>query len=395
MISILSLLKLAVATLWTNKLRSFLTLLGMLFGTAAVIATLSSNEGAARYLASQLESLGNNVLVVFVQDNSIKITDKKLLERYVPELKETSLEYVVPSQTVTYEAPSGIRSGMTQYIGIEDPYFDIQKLALSRGRMFNDSDIEADTINCIVGQNVAKSLLGDIPPIGERIIASLGTNTVAFNIIGVLKEKGGPAGTQLDNAIYLPANLLQRLFKNTSKATLVMSLHDDNQSARATSKARTLLTPKYSTNLNVSDSREAIERTRSIWQKQNQVGIILAGVSLLTGGVGIMNIMLLSIAQRRKEIGLRKAVGARNIELATQFLLEAVIICLIGGALGILVGWGFGQKVAQMMGQWEAVTSIKAIGLALGFSAATGIFFGLFPAIRASKIDPYDALRSS
>jgi len=395
MISVGPLFKLATSTLWTNKLRSFLTLLGMLFGTAAVIATLSSNEGASRYLAAQLESLGNNVLIVFSQDRSLISADRSVLERHVPELKMTSLEYSVPDQFITHFGAGGLRGVAVRVVGIEGAYFDIHKLELQRGRRFLPLDDEMDSLSCILGASAAKALFGDSSAIGRAVFGNFGHFRAIFNIVGVLKEKGGPAGAAHDYGVFMPISSAQKIFPEKSKSTLVMGLHDDNLSTHATAKTRMILGPKYGPTLSVSDSREAIERTRGIWAKQNQVGLILAGVSLLTGGVGIMNIMLLSIAQRRKEIGLRKAVGAQNVELAVQFLLEAVIICLVGGVLGIVVGWGFGQQVAKMMGQWEAVTSLKAVALALGFSAATGVFFGLFPAIRASKIDPYDALRSS
>ncbi len=141
------------------------------------------------------------------------------------------------------------------------------------------------------------------------------------------------------------------------------------------------------------DAREAIQRTKEIWSKQNLVGLCLAAVSLITGGIGIMNVMLLSIQQRRKEIGLRKAIGARNSEIIMQFLMETALISLMGGLLGLLTGVTFGQQVAKMMGQWEAVLSYSTILLALGFSVSTGLVFGIFPAVRASRIDPYDALR--
>jgi putative ABC transport system permease protein len=171
-------------------------------------------------------------------------------------------------------------------------------------------------------------------------------------------------------------------------------LRDDNQSSGVKNQIIALLRPKFGSSMRVVDAREAIERTKAIWGKQNLVGICLAAISLLTGGVGIMNIMLLSIHQRQKEIGLRKAVGAKNSEIATQFLMETVIICLLGSLVGVLVGWGFGHQVAKMLGDWEASMSMVSVLVAVSFSVLTGILFGAVPAARAARIDPYDALRT-
>ena len=236
---------------------------------------------------------------------------------------------------------------------------------------------------------------GEIPHpyIGSYILAKVGANPVLLKVIGSFKEKGS-AAAEYDNGMFVTNVMIQKMVKSTSSSKLLILLKNDEKSGVVKNQVEALMQPKFGANLVVSDAREALERTQSIWAKQNFVGLCLAGVSLLTGGVGIMNIMILSIHQRRKEIGLRKAVGARNSEIALQFLLETIIICLIGGLIGVGVGWGFGQKVATMLGDWEAETSFYSIVLALGFSVFVGIIFGMVPAIRASKIDPYDALRT-
>jgi ABC-type antimicrobial peptide transport system permease subunit len=211
-------------------------------------------------------------------------------------------------------------------------------------------------------------------------------------VIGVTREKGG-AAANLDSSIFISPSLAVKVTGASSDRIMVL-LRDDNQSIGVKNQITALLGPKFGAAMRVADAREAIERTKAIWGKQNLVGICLAAISLLTGGVGIMNIMLLSIHQRQKEIGLRKAVGARNSEIATQFLLETVIICVLGGMVGILVGWGFGQQVAKMLGDWEASMSLVSVLVALSFSVMTGVLFGATPAMRAARIDPYDALRT-
>ena len=163
---------------------------------------------------------------------------------------------------------------------------------------------------------------------------------------------------------------------------------------RAKTQAQAILKSRFPADgVKIFDAREAIERTNAIWEKQNLVGIALASVCLLTGGVGIMNVMTLSVLHRKREVGLRKAIGATDAAISTQFLLEAVFICFVGGIAGVLTGWGFGRQVAKMLGDWEATMSVQAVVLALGFATFVGIFFGLYPAIRASKMAPYDALR--
>jgi putative ABC transport system permease protein len=383
-------LKLSISTLLENRLRSILTLTGMVFGTAAVIATLSSNSGAQKYISQQLANLGTKLMTATLRSGEITPSDLVVLTRYIPDIDAAVLEKKIPNVPVRQKLTEITSSAYA----VDQGFFKAVGLSISNGRDFTDFDYQYPETNVILGYKLRESLFGlKNPYIGTYILAKLSPNPVLLKVIGSFKEKGS-AAAEYDNGMFMTNVMIQKLVMNTSSSKLLVLLKNDEKSGAVKNQIESLMQPKFGANLVVSDAREALERTQSIWAKQNFVGLCLAGVSLLTGGVGIMNIMILSIHQRRKEIGLRKAVGARNSEIALQFLLETIIICLIGGLIGVGVGWGFGQKVATMLGDWEAETSFFSIILALGFSVFVGIIFGMVPAIRASKIDPYDALRT-
>jgi putative ABC transport system permease protein len=386
--SLSMILRLALVTLWENRLRSILTLVGMVFGNAAVIATLSSNEGAKVFIAKQLASLGNKLMTVELQGASVSTPDIEAVYRYVDNIDYAARERVAGDGQMIY------RRNVTRVriMGVENDYFPVTNLTLDAGRMFLPEELRMGEPVAIIGANVRRALFKDNPFMNEYVTMMVGTTPVMLRVIGVTREKGG-AAANLDSSIFISPSLAVKITGGSSDRIMVL-LRDDNQSIGVKNQITALLGPKYGSAMRVADAREAIERTKAIWGKQNLVGICLAAISLLTGGVGIMNIMLLSIHQRQKEIGLRKAVGARNSEIATQFLLETVIICVLGGLVGILVGWGFGQQVAKMLGDWEASMSLVSVLVALSFSVMTGVLFGATPAMRAARIDPYDALRT-
>ena len=383
-------LRLAILTLTENRLRSVLTLLGMTFGTAAVIATLSSNEGAQRYISKQLEKLGTKLMTVSSQSRAMDESDAAVVRKYSNQVEAVVTETQVGSVGMRFQN----RVFKAQAFGAIESYFSAMGLTLHSGRFFLQGELEGAANVVVLGHRVREELFGKASGIHQYVLLQVNGVRTLLKVVGVLKEKGSSSGGGHDTSAYIPPGLARKLSPSSTNARMLVVLKDDDKSMMVKSEVLALLGRKYESSLQISDAREAIERTKSIWSKQNFVGICLAVVSLLTGGVGIMNIMLLSIHQRQKEIGLRKAVGAQSSEIALQFLLETVLICFLGGMIGVIVGWGFGQQVAKMLGEWEAVTSGSSIALALGFSVLTGIVFGLLPALRAAKIDPYDALRT-
>ena len=395
MMTIQSTLRLAVTNLWLNWFRSFLTVIGMVFGSGAVIATLSSNEGARQFIAKQLDSLGTNLLTVNTTSGPVLQTiDRDFVVRYSDLFSGLGLVLDVGNKDVR----SGSIVNNSRVFGVEPGYFDALRLKLARGRTFVHEELEEQRPVVVIGSAIRKAFFQDRGGLGQFITLYLGAEPpvpYAVEVIGVLKEKGS-AGTNAnyDNGIFLPQSLAAKLFGTNVRSVLLGTLKDDDESSVARLQVKSLLAGKFGKALEVTDSREAIETTKNIWDKQNLVGICLAIISLITGGVGIMNVMLLSIHQRKREIGLRKALGARDWDICLQFLLESIVICILGGVMGVFAGWVFGKQVAKMLGQWEAVTNWWTIAMALAFAALTGLVFGLIPALRASRLDPYDALRS-
>jgi ABC-type antimicrobial peptide transport system permease subunit len=361
----------------------------MIFGNAAIIATLSSNDGAKVYVANQLASLGNKLITVTIDQQSATASDLKLLNDYADEIEFATSEKVL----VGAQAMSGVRTATLDVYSIQPEYFRAMNLSLRSGRTILRGEVENGSLVAMLGYHAHDLLFKERAGINENIILSVGGESVILRVIGTFSEKGGTAGSSLDRAVFISGNLANKIgsFENEK---IMATLKSDARSEYAKNQIVALWSPIFGSAMRVVDAREAISRTRAIWNKQNFVGICLAGISMLTGGVGIMNIMLLSIYQRRKEIGIRKAVGARNSQIAAQFLAETVIICLCGSLLGIVVGWGFGQKVASMLGDWQATMSPSTVILALAFSVLTGVIFGAAPAARAAKIDPYEALRT-
>jgi putative ABC transport system permease protein len=392
MASIRVIFGLAVATLLENRLRSSLTLLGMMFGSAAVIATLSSSEGAQQYVNNQLQQLGTRLMVVESSGEPIDDAHLTVLRRYIDEVDAVARDESIGSVEARFESSLV----QTEARAAHPDYLAANNLSISVGRGFTNSELSNYDAIALIGHKLREKLFGlEAAFVGSVIAIKNEIGVFPITVIGAIQEKGGNDGASLDQQIFINPKFARKISKPTIQKRIVMLLKDPEQSGVAKAKALAILTPAFSEGaVNIVDAREAIERTKAIWSKQNLVGICLAAISLLTGGVGIMNVMLLSIHQRRKEIGLRKAIGAQDSEIAIQFLVETVLICVMGGLMGVVAGLGFGQQVAKMLGQWEAVISAGTVALAVGFSIATGLIFGLVPALRASKIDPYDALRT-
>jgi len=394
MISPIAFFQLALANLKTNKLRAVLTMLGMVFGTGAVIATMSSSEGAAQYIKEEMKKLGTNIITVSVDDSSRGLQTQHIdfLKRYSTTLKSASLLTFGENIELRY----GAKLVATKTVSAESGYFDEFNLARKSGRIYDTYENRNMALVAILGANIKQSLFGDESAVGKFIHLYKDQSAFLIQVIGVLAEKGGTQADTVDRAIFLPpktAFKLNRSEENPNSSISVI-LKNEDLAPLARQEINHLLKSQFTSGIQISDAREAIERSKDLWEKQNLVGLALAVLSLITGGVGIMNIMLLSVAQRSKEIGLRKAVGARNSHILIQFLLEAVILCVIGGILGVIFGVLFGQQVAALMGQWKAHISPLTISMALCFSTLVGVGFGLLPALRASQMDPYEALRT-
>ncbi|MBI1860206.1 MAG: ABC transporter permease [Deltaproteobacteria bacterium] len=392
MSALIGLVKLAFANLQINKLRSVLTVIGMIFGTGAVIATLSSNEGASQFIKKELESMGTNVVNIVADGSSGVLTSEHqaLLKKYVDNFRMLS----PVKESMNFKMTFGVNSTPIRIVGVDPAFFLETKLSLASGRLYDSYDNTHSALVGVIGAQIKRDLFGARNAINEYVHVTDQNGSYVFRVSAILRERGTATGSSIDSTVFVPIRTLEKLAPQTSGPTLLAgTLYNDERSSVTREQVKAILGKAFPSGLSTSDSRESIEKTQGIWKKQNLVGICLAMISLVTGGVGIMNIMLLSVAQRKKEIGLRKAVGATDLYILSQFLIEAVIVCLLGGIIGIMVGMFFGQQVAKMMGQWEAVLNLSTIAMALCCAVLTGVVFGLAPAIRASRLDPYEALR--
>lgn len=393
-------LRVALRALGRNKLRTTLTMLGIIIGVAAVVAMLSIGAGAQAAVETNLSSLGVNTIEVYagyrrgrrrgVEGNSVemKVADWKALQR-LPEVKSSYPERVASGQLVY-----GSSNWTCRMRGTTNEYFEIQNWAVERGRGFSDSEINGGAMVCVLGKKPARELFGGADPLNETIRI----NSLPFKVVGLLEEKGGSGWENRDNVVVVPyVTLLSRIMGQVNLSGVTIQAYDKSQVKEMEEKAVELLNRRH--NVEPDDGGfESYDRAESasvVGDSTRIFSMLLGGVasvSLLVGGIGIMNIMLVSVTERVREIGIRMAVGARGRDILSQFLAEAVLISLAGGACGILLGAGIASWVSSLAG-WPFIVSEGSVVLAFCTSAFIGIFFGFYPAYRASKLDPIQALR--
>lgn len=389
------LLRLAVNSLKANKLRSGLTTLGIIIGVFAVILLVSIGSGLQSYITDQISSLGSNLIYVVpgkiggartpggVSTNRLTVTLAKELSQKLKDVAKVG-PIIQKSSTVKFEGKS---DKDVSILGTSANYPDIVKTTLEKGVYFSPSQEKAGAKVGVIGKTVATTLhLGD-NPIGKRI--SIAGNK--FTVTGVLKERGSLFGMDQDNTVVIPISASQRMFGVTNVNTIYLSTNNAEDVSYVQEKATGILLKNLS-----EDDFTVQNQAQTLSTINNITGILtvalggIAAISLVVGGIGVMNIMLVSVTERTKEIGLRKALGAKRKDILTQFLLEAVILSLIGGAVGILLGLGASYVLSKFF--ISDVTPWSII-LAFLFSVIVGIVFGIAPAINASRLSPIEALR--
>jgi putative ABC transport system permease protein len=394
-------LKVALKALGRNKLRTALTMLGIIIGVGAVVAMLSIGAGAQAAVEANLSSLGVNTIEVSpgyrrgrrrgVEGNSTQLTiaDWKALQR-MPEVKAS-----FPQRNSNSQLVYGSSNWNCSVRGTTDEYFTIQNWDITRGRSFTDSEVNSGALVCILGLKPTVELFGGTDPIGETIRIK----GFPFRVIGVLEEKGGSGWSNRDDVVIVPyLTMLSRILGQTNLSSVTLQARSKEEVEELGKKAVDLLNQRH----RIEDpedggfsSYDQSENASVLGDSTRIFSMLLGGVasvSLLVGGIGIMNIMLVSVTERVREIGIRMAVGARGQDILTQFLSEAVLISLAGGAVGIALGASIAHWVAGLAG-WPTIISQSSVVLAFGTSALVGIFFGFYPAYRASKLDPIQALR--
>ncbi|RLC62747.1 MAG: hypothetical protein DRI80_05650 [Chloroflexota bacterium] len=411
--SILESVRLAFRALAANKLRAALTMLGIIIGVGAVIALMSVGEGVSLYITTQFQGIGTNLLFVFpgtldqggmpgMSTATAELTNGDA-EALRDPIRAPDVAAVSPQVLCSAVVATGSRNTAAQVIGVTSGFAEVRNWFPEMGEFIDQEDLNSRARVAVLGRTVVEDLFPDNPYPLEQTVK---INGVPFRVIGVMEEKGGSEFGDVDNRVLVPLTTAQtRLFPSRSRSgeylvslIMVKAVSEDRMEA-ASEQIATILRERHGIAFADEDDFSIVSQS-DILNVFGQITSVLtiflgaiAGISLLVGGIGIMNIMLVSVTERTREIGLRKAVGARRRDILWQFLIEAMTLSLVGGIVGIGVGVLGAEVISALIEDFRAVVSPQAVLLATTFSAAVGLFFGIYPARRASLLNPIDALR--
>jgi len=385
--SITESLRMAWLALAGNKLRSLLTMLGVIIGVAAVISLVAVGQGATAQVSRQIESLGSNLIMVIPTSRAAKLTlqDSIDLPKRVPTITQ-----VVPVAGATATVKWQGEGQQIPVEGVTENLPEVRDFHVAMGRFLAPEDVKALRHVAVVGQTVVDNVFNSLNPIGKTLLI----NGQSFSVIGVMEKKGSNMGQDLDNIIFIPVTTAQRLFGTDRLSRLYVQAQSSDVASLAVAHITAIYDKKFGRERSVlvSSQDQILATVSSMTQTFTMMLASIAGISLLVGGIGIMNIMLVSVTERTREIGIRKAIGAKRRDVLGQFLVESVFLSLTGGAIGILAGIGGSQLLSRVAG-FTPLVSLEAVLLAFLFSAAVGVFFGIYPAMKASNLDPIEALR--
>lgn len=397
-------MKIAVRALRRNKLRTLLTMLGMIIGVAAVIAMVGIGNGAKSQIESQIASLGQNVILIFSgsmnrggvhsgwgSSGTLTLDDAEAIQREIPGVTVVSPE--VRSGT---QIAAGNQNWSTSILGESADYFTLRQWPLREGAPFSEQDVRSANKVAVIGQTIADQLFPGEDPIGQIIRIK----SAPFIIVGILIPKGmSMMGSDQDDVVVVPyTSAMKRLFGMTTVRTInaqtasASLLNPVQQQITSLMRQRHRIIPGHDDDFTVRNQQEIADMATEQSKTMTYLLAAIACVSLLVGGIGIMNIMLVSVTERTREIGIRMAVGARGHDILLQFLTEALTLSIIGGVIGIGIGMG-ASKIIEVWKHWPVETPSVWILASFLVSAAVGIFFGFYPARKASQLDPIDALR--
>jgi putative ABC transport system permease protein len=396
-----------------HKLRSFLTILGVVIGVSAVIALMSVGKGTTASVVSSIESLGANTVTVspgtsssggvrmgFGSASTLTMQDAEAIQEQVSNISE-----ITYSSSTMYQVVLGSENLYAQAIGTTTSYQTVQNLTLSAGDFFTDYDYEHNSKVAVIGTNILTTLFGDEAVADDAIGQTIRIGSYKFEIVGVLTEKGSSQSSS-DNAVLIPYSTLKQVggVSKTSEgdlivSSIVMTAATEKDMSTIKSDVTILLEERHDINTAAGDEDDfSVTTMEDIISQLSEVSgymtILLgaiAGISLLVGGIGVMNIMLVSVIERTREIGVRKALGAKEYNIWSQFLIEAVFLTFTGGVVGVGIGWGASILVSKLL--TTTVVTADIIILAVSVSLGIGVFFGFYPAWQASRLNPIQALR--
>ena len=399
-----TLLRVATESIARNKMRSLLTMLGIVIGVAAVIVMVAIGNGATRQIESAIKKMGTNVIMIMPTStthagaNSGAATYNKLTVADAVKIKREATLVAAVSPVVVAEAQviGGDGNWKTRINGVSTDFFTIRDWNTSSGEIFSDADVRSGRKVALLGATVAMKLFSDSDPIGAHIQVG----RVPFTVVGILQARGGGGGGgDEDDVVVMPYTTAQtRLKGDVDIGHMFASAFSASQMPAAQEEIAAILRDAHKLKPGAEDDfflRNQIEIMHALGSTTRTMSALLAAIasiSLLVGGIGIMNIMLVSVTERTHEIGIRMALGARARDILSQFLVESVALCIMGGLVGLVAGYVGGKLLGRVTG-WTVATPLSAVLIAVGFSAAVGVFFGLYPARKAAALNPIDALR--
>ena len=404
--TLLMIVRVAFRALVRNKMRAALTMLGIIIGVSAVIAMVSIGQGASASVQAQIESIGTNLLFVSAGTqnvggvrsgtgdtgtNTLTVDDLDSIKREVP-----SVSMVTPSVNARTQMVAGNQNWNTGLTGVSEQYPEIRKWPVASGSFFTDADVRTAARTLVIGQTLAGNLFPGADPIGQDIRI----NSLPFRVVGVMAKKGQDAqGRDQDDVAFAPFTTVQKkiLGRDRVQIAYVSAISQDatytaQEQITDLLRQRHKLTSNEPSDFTVRNMTDIAEAANETSKTMTILLACIAGVSLLVGGIGIMNIMLVSVTERTREIGIRMAIGARSSAVRTQFLIESIVLSLTGGTIGIVLGIVLSLVIPAFLG-WPTLVSFMAIVGSVVFSAAVGIFFGYYPARKAAALDPIEALR--